>query len=170
MRKSLLAASLAVISMNVLGMNNRDIDRGNYSGAHLREITDLNNTGASTFSRKRARDDSDPQRSVQRRRISNSSDQIQLSDEVAEKIDDFIRNYGKSKNNANNYDKNLVKEVLTKILTEPNKAITKITEEYEISNSRGWDWLKKADLSHERKRLVNSYRDSKLRLAKAIFE
>ena len=170
MRKSLLAVSLAVISMNVLGMNNRDIDRGNYSGAHLREITDLNNTGASTFSRKRARDDSDPQRSVQRRRISNSSDQIQLSDEVAEKIDDFIRNYGKSKNNANNYDKNLVKEVLTKILTEPNKAITKITEEYEISNSRGWDWLKKADLSHERKRLVNSYRDSKLRLAKAIFE
>ena len=59
---------------------------------------------------------------------------------------------------------------MTKILTEPNKAITKITEEYEISNSMGWDWLKKADLSHERKRLVNSYRDSKLRLAKAIFE
>ena len=54
MRKSLLAVSLAVISMNVLGMNNRDIDRGNYSGAHLREITNLNNTEASTSSRKKS--------------------------------------------------------------------------------------------------------------------
>ncbi len=51
MRKSLLVASLAVISMNVLGMNDRDIDRGNYSGSALREITNQGNTGASTSSR-----------------------------------------------------------------------------------------------------------------------
>lgn len=127
MRKSLLVASLAVISMNVLGMNNQDIDRGNYSGTYLREITSLNNTEVSAFSRKRARDDSDPQRSVQRRRISNSSDQIQLSDGVAGKIDDYVEQYENSR--SKRFDKNLVKKLLIKSLTEPNKTIVEIAEE-----------------------------------------
>jgi transposase-like protein len=168
MRKSLLVAGLAVISMSVLGMNNRDIDRGNYSGAHLREITNLSNTEASTSSRKRPIDDSDPQRSAQRRRISNSSDQIQISSDVAKKIDDYVEKY-KDCNNTSSY-KNIIKEVLIKILTEPNKTITEIAKKYEINCKLVQSWVRRANLSSERKELVNSYRDLKLRLAKAILE
>jgi len=168
MKKSLLVASLAVISMNVLGMNNRDVVRENYSEASLRGITNLSNTETSTFSRKRSRANSDSQRSAQRRRISDSSDQIQISDDVAGKIDDYVEKYGSYKTRG--FDKNFVREILIKILTEPNKSIAQIAKEYEVNDRLAASWVSKAGLSSERQNLVNSYCDSKLRLAKAILE
>ncbi len=168
MRKSLLVASLAVISVNVLGMNNRDIDRGNYSGAHLREITNLNNTEASTSSQKRARADSDPQRSAQRRRLSSTSNRIQISDDAKKKINNYVKKY--ESYNSRRFDKDLVKEVLIEILTEPNKTIKEIAKEDGINIGTVRYWIKKAGLSSERQKLVNSYSESKLRLAKAISE
>ncbi|MCR4555554.1 MAG: ankyrin repeat domain-containing protein [Alphaproteobacteria bacterium] len=168
MKKSLLIASLAAISMNVLGMNNRDIDRGNYSGAHLREITNLNNIEASTSSQKRARDDSEPQRSAQRRRLSSTSNRIQISDDAKKKINNYVEKY--KSYNSRRFDKDLVKKVLIEILTEPNKTIKEIAKEDGISRQRVEYWIRKAGLSSERKSLINSYRESKLRLAKSILE
>ena len=62
---------------------------------------------------------------------------------------------------AKKFDKNLVRKLLIESLTEPNKATKEIAEKDGISRQTLEFWIKKAGLSSERKRLVNSYRDSK---------
>lgn len=59
---------------------------------------------------------------------------------------------------------------MIKILTEPNKTLREIAKEYKIRESFASNWIRNAGLYSERKKLVNSYRDSKVRLVRAISE
>ncbi len=126
MKKTLLVASLAVVSANALGMS---IDRSrDAASSSMRSISQEASTSSNT--RKRAFVENDSQQS-KRRKIKELTDEEilrQTDPEKLEKIETFL---GQRKKILN-YVPELIKEALIAYCVHPEKSRRVITEEYGI--------------------------------------
>ncbi|MCR4555713.1 MAG: ankyrin repeat domain-containing protein [Alphaproteobacteria bacterium] len=162
MKKPILLVGSAVITMSSFCMSNNYSDSygTDCSSSNMQEIT--NHAETSVFHKRSGAELNSPGPD---KRIRTSTKQI--PSEVTNKIDNFIKTRGKI---YNSHGKQIIKRVLIACLTEPNKTIREIAEEFETDQLSVKVWLKRANLSLKRKELTYSYRESKLSLAQAVLE
>ncbi len=90
-----------------------------------------------------------------------------ISLEIMDKIDEFIEN---NNANYNSYNKKIVKAVLIACFITPIKTFKEIATDYGVNRSAVQSWVRRANLSVERKNFINSINDSKLSLNENISE
>ena len=159
MKKSLLVASLAVVSANVFGMSvDRSCDAASRS---MRSISQEASTSSNT--RKRAFVENDSQQS-KRREIEELTDEKILRQTDPEKLEK-IETYLGQRKKIENYSLELIKEALVNYCANPKKSVRVIAEEYGIVYSSLRHYISMAKLSKN-----PTSRKTKEQINKAIAE
>ena len=133
MKKSFLIASLAVVSMGVLGMSPVDPHK-NVSNRSMQSISQKASTSSNT--REESLNEINPQQSRKRKRVEEFDESLeegeilrQTNPEAMEKIEAFIS----QRTEDRNYSSDLIKEALIHSCLHPEILLKNIAAEYGIS-------------------------------------